>query len=159
MLLSQAIESQSQVLICLSEFLLKSFDNRKRCLNFLTLLLSLYFKLQLLDSLPKHLILLLKRVELYHKTKGLATVKHRKKGRLTLNLSLLDSYLFLLPLHNLTHVLHVIGPSNEPDFVETATCYLKIHLVIPVSFGQVLDLLEEDVRDDLDIVGFGMLTH
>ena len=52
---------------------------------------------------------------------------------LTFYLSLLDGDLFLLLLHDRAHVVHVVGPSDELDFLKATSCDLQIHLVVSVS--------------------------
>ena len=82
-----------------------------------------------------------------------------RRRPLTFDLRLLHSDLLLLPLYDITHLVQVVMPSDKFDLVETASRDLQVLLVVPICFRQVVDLLEEDVRDHLDVVSLRMLAH
>ena len=67
--------------------------------------------------------------------------KSSRTQSLTFYLGLLNGNLFLLLLDDGAHVVHVIGSSDELDFLEAASRDLQIHLVVLVSLREVLDLL------------------
>mmetsp|Transcript_26390 Transcript_26390/g.32946 ORF Transcript_26390/g.32946 Transcript_26390/m.32946 type:complete len:87 (-) Transcript_26390:1052-1312(-) len=82
---------------------------------FLAALHSLHVKLELLDALLEHLVFIFKCLDL-------------------IDLLLLDGKLFFLLLYYLTHVIQVVGPSDESDFFEAEAGNLQIGLIVLVCF-------------------------
>ena len=54
-------------------------------------------------------------------------------------------------LDDFTHVVQVVGTSDKPYFLEAEASDLQIRLIVLISLAQIVDLLEQDVRDNLHI--------
>lgn len=140
MLVCQSVQGQPQVLVSLVDFLLQALDHEQVCVALLVLSELGVFDLQLLDALFQHLVLLY-------------------QVRLALDVGLLVRDLLFLLLHDSTHLMQVVRTADEADLLQRTASNLKIMLVVAISFGQILHLQQENVRDYLDVVCFRVLAH
>ena len=78
---------------------------------------------------------------------------------LTIDLFLLLSQLFLLPLYDFTHFLQIVCASDKPNLLEAPASDFEVVLVVLVGLGQVFNLLKQDLRDRLHVVGRSVLAN
>lgn len=76
----------------------------------------LQLQLQILHPLFQHLVFVVQCLDL-------------------IDLALLDCQLFVLLLNDLTHVVQIVGSSNEPDLLEAEACNFQVRLVVTISLG------------------------
>lgn len=140
MLFGQPIQGHSQVFVRLYHLLLQSLDQVDRGIQLLRVLQLLDLNLEVLDTFLEHLVLLVKSITRF-------------------DFGLLEGHFFLLLLDDVAHLFHVVLPSNKPDFFEATPSNLQVLLVVTICLGKVVNLLQQDVRNDLHIVGLGVLAH